>query len=262
MPALDQLRDSLSRYGSLILYKTYAELRAESERTYVGFLWWFVDPIVMMLVYYMVFTVILKTRSQDFLAFLFIGILSWRWFSTSIMHGANSILSARGLMQQVYLPKVIFPIVAVLTDTVKFLIVLTVLLVVLPFFGFPLAIAHLALIPVVVAQFLLVTGCATFAAAVVPLLPDLRMVLQNGLRMVFFLSGIFYDINVFPEEIRRFLYLNPMAVLIKMYRGIILEGTAPSFLAIGAIIAAGVTVGLIGYWVTRRLDFLYPKMRY
>ena len=59
-----------------------------------------------------------------------------------------------------------------------------------------------------------------------------------------------------------FLYLNPMAILIKMYRGITLDATMPSFLAIGAIIAAGVTIGLMGYWVTRRLNFLYPKMRY
>ncbi len=248
-------------YRSLVLYKTYAELHAESERTYIGFLWWFVDPVVTMLVFYVVFTVILKSRSQDFLAFLFVGILSWRWFQTSVMHGANSILAARGLMQQVYLPKMIFPIVAVLADTVKFLIVLVVLLIVLPVFGFPVGISHVMVLPVVLVQLLLVTGCATLAASVVPLVPDIRIVLQHGLRMMFFLSGIFYDISLFPDQLQTLLRLNPMAVLIQSYREILLNGNMPSLSALLTITAVSLVVGYLGFSLTRRFDLLYPKLR-
>jgi len=259
--ALNTLRHAFARYRSLIVYQVYAELRAESERTYVGFMWWFVDPIITMFVYYLVFAVVLKTRSENLLGFLFVGILSWRWFHTSIMHGANSIIGARALMQQVYLPKVIFPIVAVLTDTVKFLIVLLVLIVVLPVFGFPIGIAHLALFPIVLTQLLLITGCTIVAASIVPLVPDIRMVLQNVLQMMFFLSGIFYDISAFPEELRRFLLLNPMAVLLRMYRDVLLNGTLPNFMTIGVIGLLALVIGLLGYLVTRHLDTVYPKLR-
>jgi len=258
---MKKLLEAFDRYRSLVAYKVYAELRAESERTYVGFMWWFVDPIVTMFVYYLVFTVVIKSRSENFLGFLFIGILCWRWFHTSIMHGANSILGERGLMQQVYLPKVIFPIVAVLTDTVKFLIVLLVLIIALPLFGFPIGITHLALLPVVLAQFLLVAGCTILAASIVPVVPDIRMVLQNGLQMMFFLSGIFYDISLFPEKLQNLMLLNPMAVLIRMYREVLLNGSMPSFTTLGVIISFSFLIGMLGFAVTRRLDVVYPKLR-
>jgi lipopolysaccharide transport system permease protein len=258
---MTRLRDSVGRYRSLVLYKVYAELRAESERTYVGFMWWFIDPIVTMFVYYLVFAVILKTRTDNVLGFLFVGILSWRWFQTSIMHGANSILAARSLMQNVYLPKVIFPVVTVLSDTVKFLVVLVVMVAALPVFGFPIGLTHLALFPVVLAQLLLIAGCTTLAAAIVPVIPDIRMVLQNFLRMVFFLSGIFYDISKAPDELQRFMMLNPVAVLIKMYRQVLLEGAAPSYSAAGLIAVFSLIIGSIGVIITRRLDVFYPKLR-
>ena len=84
-------RRNKSQYLSLVLYKTYAELRAESARTYIGFLWWIIEPIVDMATYYLVFAVLLRNRTEDFVPFLLIGLVSWKWFSVSVTMGADSI---------------------------------------------------------------------------------------------------------------------------------------------------------------------------
>ena len=118
-----------ARYRDLILYKTLADLRAEAARTYIGFLWWVLDPLIFMAIFYVVFGLLLRRSTPDFVPFLLIGLVSWRWFQNTITHSATSILGGRSLMQQVYVPKIIFPLVIILTDLVKFGLVLMLLLI-------------------------------------------------------------------------------------------------------------------------------------
>lgn len=255
-------REPIQRYLSLIYYKTYADLRAESERTYVGFLWWIVEPIVSMAVYYLVFSVILNRGGEDYVAFLFAGVVPWRWFQTTIMRGSSSILSARGLMQEVYLPKMVLPVVALLVDTFKFLVVLVLLLAFVLISGHPVTSAYLAL-PLLLLTELLVIGALTlFAAALIPFVPDLRVVLQNLLRLLFFLSGVFYDLDRFSPEAQHWLRLNPMAVLLESFRQVLLEGEWPNLVRVGAFAAGALVILVAALWLLRRYDYVYPKLKF
>ena len=67
----------------LIAYKTYADLRAEAERTYLGVVWWFLDPLIHISIYYFVFSVIMSRGTENFIAFLAVGVIVWRWFVCS-----------------------------------------------------------------------------------------------------------------------------------------------------------------------------------
>lgn len=177
--AVSDLITSLSRYRTLILYQTYADLRAESQRTYIGYLWWIADPVASMFVYYLVFEVVFDRGIENFAVFLFVGLIPWRWFQTSLMSGANSILHSRGVMLQVYLPKFVFPIVSFFTNSVKFLAVFLLMVVLLPLFGFPVGLPHLSLPLVLVVQAMFITGCSLIVAGLTPFFPDLRMILQR-----------------------------------------------------------------------------------
>jgi len=255
-------RSRWSRYRDLVLYKTYAELRTESERTYVGFLWWIVEPVLSMFVYYLVFQVIMQRRTEDYVAFLFVGLVPWRWLATSVTHGASSILSERSLMQQVYLSKLVFPTVSLLTDTFKFLVVFVLVLAFVVISGFGVGPQYLALPLVLVVQLFLITGLTTLAAAVTPFLPDIRIVLSNLIRLWFFLSGVFWDVKSFSAEMQHYLRLNPMTVVIESYRDILLYDSWP---AVGKLLMIG-ALGLLGCAaatvVVRRFDFVYPKLQF
>lgn len=248
--------------ASLVYYKTYADLRAESQRTYVGFLWWVLEPVASMAVYYLVFSVILRRGGEDYVGFLFAGIVPWRWFQATTMRGASSILSARGLMQQVYLPKVVLPLVTFLADSFKFALVFLLMLGYFVASGRPPTVAWLALPAILLVQGLLVAGTTLLAGALTPLLPDLRVVLQNVLRLWFFLSGVFYDIEMFSAEAQRWLRLNPMAVLLVGYRDVLLDASWPDGGPLAAIAAGSALVVALAVLLLRRLDHVYPKLRF
>ena len=177
---------------------------------------------------FVVFGVVLERGGPDYVPFLFTGLVPWRWFTSSLPHAGNSLVQGRGLMQQVYLPKVILPTVTILTDTVKFAFVFVVLLVFLRVYGCPLELSYLALPVVVLVQLLLVAAGSYLVAALVPFFQDLTFVVDYVLRLLFFVSGIFWSIDaVENEQYRYYLRLNPVASLLDAYRGILLAGEWP-----------------------------------
>jgi lipopolysaccharide transport system permease protein len=252
--------DTLSRYSELILYKTYADLRAETERTYLGFLWWIFEPILYMGVFFVLFGLLLSRGTEDFVPFLLVGLTIWQWFKSCLTHGSETILGAHQLMQQVYLPKVIFPIILILTDTVKFAFIFVLLLIFLWFYGYGIGWPYLALPIVLIVQLLFIAALTFLLAAIVPFLPDLRFVVENLLMAVFFMSGIFMSAEIVPEAYRGYYYLNPMVNLIENYRNILMYHAWPDWstlFIIGSlsIIGIGLAIRFIAHF-----DYLYPKI--
>ena len=117
------------RWVHILLYKAFAELRFDAERYYIGYLWWVVEPIIEMAVYYVVFAELLHRFTEDFVAFLLCGLIAWRWFSATLLKGATAIVTNQPLAAQVFVPKVLFPLVTIVVNTVRFTIVLVLLMV-------------------------------------------------------------------------------------------------------------------------------------
>ncbi|RKZ50978.1 MAG: ABC transporter permease [Candidatus Parabeggiatoa sp. nov. 3] len=251
---------NVSRYTELILYKTYADLKAETERTYLGFLWWIFEPIMYMSVFYIFFDVLLQIKTENYVPFLLVGLTVWQWFKSCLSHGAETILASHHLMQQVHLPKAIFPIILILTDSTKFVFLFILLLVFLWFYGYGVGLPYLALPAVLLVQFLFTASLTFLLAAIVPFLPDLRFVVENLLMAVFFMSGIFMSADAIPEVYRSYYYLNPIVSIIESYRDILMYNTWPSGLA---LLIIG-TLSLIGIWLAVRLiarfEYVYPKV--
>lgn len=253
-------RESLSRYLSLVLFKAYADLRSESQRTYVGYLWWVVDPVLSMMVYYVVFDVLFSRGIENYALFLFVALVPWRWFQTTLLTGSGSILHARGLMLQVYLPKVVFPVVTFLTMTAKFLIVYALLVILLPLLGFPFGLHHLGLLVVLLVNGLLILGGTFLTSAFTPFFPDLRMVLENVIRLLFFLSGILYPMEMMPERLQQVLSLNPLVPVLTAYRAVLLEGRWPEFGRLFAVGLFALLLTAVGAYAIHRRDYAYSRI--
>lgn len=249
-----------SRFLQLVLYKTYADLRAESERTYVGFAWWLFEPVINMLVYYVVFGLFLQRGSgTDYAPFLLIGMITWRWLQTSVRLGGVSIIANAGLMRQVYLPKVVFPTVAILSMTAKFVVAFSVLIVFLWIFGFPLSVAYLGLPAVLAVELLVMLAMTYVIAAIVPFVPDFWVAIDNALTLLFFLSGIFFDGSSLPARYQRYFYLNPLAHVFESYRSILLKGQWPDWWPLLWTAAGTLPVIALGIHLLNRFDRLYPR---
>ncbi|WP_170265431.1 ABC transporter permease [Thiohalocapsa marina] len=243
----------------LILYKTYADLRAEAAKTYINYLWWVIDPILSMLVFYLVFGLLFQRGGEGFVAFLLSGLVIWNWYRQSVAHAGGSILNGKGLMNQVHVPKLVFPTVTLLTDLTKFALVLVLLLVFLWISGYPVNASYLALPVLLVVQLLLIAGLAFCLAGLVPFVPDLRFLVDHLLHLQFFCSGIFYSVKDLPAQYQGWFYLNPMAGLIEDYRGVLLHGTWPHWGRLG-LIALGSTVLLaVAISFVHGRDREYPR---
>ena len=119
----------LYRFRALIATLVLRDLRARYRGSFFGFLWSFLNPLLLMLVYALVFSVYLRVPMENYAVFLFTGLLPWLWFSASLGHAAAVIVGSGGLVKRIMFPAEILPLVAVLSNLVNLLLSLPLLFV-------------------------------------------------------------------------------------------------------------------------------------
>jgi ABC-type polysaccharide/polyol phosphate export permease len=253
----------LYRFRVLIGTLVLRELRARYRGSLLGFLWSFLNPLCLMIVYVLVFAVYLRVPMENYAVFLFTGLLPWLWFSQSLGHAAGVIVGSGGLVKRILFPAEILPLVSVLSNLANLLLSLPLLL------GF-LAVSGiypgpwLAVLPLILAiQLLLTVGLALPLAALNVHLRDVEQILTNGLVLLFFLSPILYPVTTVPETLRlgetltiplRPLYfLNPVAGLVQGYQRVIFSGEEPHWIHLGMVTVMALAALWAGYWVFDRL---------
>lgn len=251
----------LLHFLSLVQIKVAANLKNEISRYYLNYLWWIIEPILSMLTLYIVFGIMLNRGTKDFIPFLLVGLTTWNWFSRSLNNSANSIYSAKNLMVQVNIPKIFFPLVTIFQDTFKHMFATSLILIFLGLYSKVFTMTWICLPVLMVIQFALIAACAIPCAMIVPFVPDLRFLISTSLSLMFYASGIFFDISKFvlPEH-QFFVFLNPMAGIIREYRNILLYATWPDWIYLGWTMLFAVTLLVIDLWVLRKLDHIYPRI--
>jgi lipopolysaccharide transport system permease protein len=249
----------LFRYRGLIQSLVARELKARYRGSVLGFLWSFINPLLLLLIYTFVFSVILPNRNelaQPYAVFMFCGILPWNWFSSSLMEASGSLVAGGNLIKKVLFPAEILPLVNVLANMVHFflgLLILAVFLVVYRHWPDP---AGLVWFPVaVLVQLVFTSGLALFLAALTVHYRDIRDLLSNLLMFWFFATPIIYpwqDPNV--SRFKWLFDLNPFTHLAVSYQEILFfygpVGHAKWLVALGV---ASIGIFLGGYWFFDRL---------
>ena len=250
---------------SLTLVDTMARfhLKGEARQYFLGYLWWILEPLLYVAVFYVVFEKLLQNRQPDFLYFLIVGKLSFIWFSKSVNQASNSLVMNKGLIAQVYLRKELLPMAVIHQGFYRQVVIFAFLLILLLVGGYAPGSVWLWLIPIALTQALLVAGCGMLAALLVCLQRDFRFVVQMGTLFLLFMSGVFWDINAIADETARqwLLRLNPVAALIDAYRQVLMLGAQPnlsilSWALFEAVVLMGLATWLYGrlqFWIARRV---------
>lgn len=247
-------------FFELVWFSTYAELRAERSRSYLGLAWWLVEPALMMAAFWLVFDRILGTGGPDYLPFLLVGLVVWQWFKSSIVHAGLAIWMNLALIHQVRMPVLVFPFVHLLSDALKFAFVFVLLLAVLWLAGYPPSAAWLSL-PLLLACLLACAGgCGLLLAALMPLLPDLRFVIEQLLTVLMFLSGVVFSLQRVPAPYSDWLAWNPVLLLLEALRGVLLQGQWPDWAMLGRISLLALLLAGLGLAAVQRLAPRYPKL--
>jgi len=232
------------RYWDIIIYRTYAELKAEAQLSYMGYVWWVLEPLLNTVLFFVLMAVVLEQSTIGAVSFLVIGAVTWQWFNASMMSASNSVLDAGSMLKQIYLPKAILPLISILSSTWKFLFLFVILLIFTWATGHPPSIAYLALPLVLILEFLAIIAFTMPLAFIMPYFPDARITVDAFLRSAMLVSGIFFSVSTLPPVYRFYFHLNPLADLIEAYRAILLDGAWPRW-DLMAYVAGLSVIGLI-----------------
>ncbi|MFA6961137.1 MAG: ABC transporter permease [Opitutaceae bacterium] len=242
------------RYKDIVFYRTLAGLKSEARKNYLGYLWFIFEPLLSTGVLYLAMSQLTGHRGTAAILTILIGMLTWQWFEGSIMLSAASLTTKFHIHQQVPLPKYLFPLVDIGTNTVRFACAFTIVLIVCMVISQG---PHLALIwlpLVLILQLALIIGFSLVISIAVTLLPDLQMLLQSLFRLLFFVSGIFFTAERVPEHLLPYFHANPVAVLIEAYRAILLEHQAPDFGLLGYTAVLTVCLLVAGGFIQSYFD--------
>lgn len=241
--------------------KLLFNLKAEVARFYLNYLWWVLEPLLLVAVFYLVFEIYLDRGGENFLVFLLLGKIPYLWFAKSVNNSARSIPEGRGLIHQMAIPKPFFPLLVVAQDLVKQIVVLVTLLVILSANGFLPDVHWLALPLVVLVQLSLVVAVALLVSAIVPVVPDFQYIVHTGMIMLMFASGIFYDYRfALDPALQQYFLLNPLAVLIEAYRDVLMRSAWPEPAGLVAIALGSTVTCWLMMRLFRRFDSRYARM--
>lgn len=231
-------------YRELIRNLVIRDLKVRYRNSALGVLWSLFNPLLMMVVFTVVFTVMTPYSDvKKFPVFVLCAILPWNFFSTSVIGAIRSIVDNAPLVNKVYFPREILPISVVLANLVNFLIALIVLFALILFYEIPFTVWALMLPAVILVQFIFTVGFCMIMAAANVFYRDTQVIMEVVMLAWFFVTPIFYSVNILPRsyefwgvsfDISRWMrILNPMASIIANYRTVLYGvgngGSAPEF---------------------------------
>lgn len=243
-------------YRNLIKQFTRREVASRYRGSYLGILWSFVTPLVMLIVYTFVFSVIFKARwgnelsdeSQvGFALTLFTGLIAFNIFSESISRAPTLIVSNPNYVKKVVFPLEILPVTvlgsAVVNSLFSLIILLLAALLMQGHLSWTLVLLPLMYLPLV----LLCLGLGWFLASLGVFIRDISQLIGVVVQVLFFLTPIFYPISAIPDRFRLILYLNPLTFIVNHFRRVILWGQVPDWGEFLVITALTFVVCMLGY---------------
>ena len=235
------------------------DIKVMYKRSVLGLAWSLINPLLQMLVFYILFSRILSFNVNRFNSYTLTGLLVWNWFRSSVVQGAGAITGNRELLARPGFPTAILPAVTVTTSLVHFSLALPILAIILIIDGVRLTPAALTLPLVMAVQFVLVLGLAYLSASANALFADTFHLLDVVLYLLFFLTPIFYELKAIPEPYLQIYRLRPMVRLLQAYRTCLIEGTLPDW---GSLLGPGLlALGLLaaGYTVFTRSSYRFAE---
>jgi ABC-type polysaccharide/polyol phosphate export permease len=255
----------LLRYRGLIRSLVARELKARYRGSLLGFFWSFVNPLLLLLIYSFVFTVVMPgihpPELEPFALFMFCGILPWTWFSSSLLESSNALVAGGNLIRKVLFPAEVLPITTVLANLVHFCLGLPILAGFLIYYRVAISPAELLWLPVIIlVQLTLTLGLALLVSALTALFRDVRDLLQNLLTLWFFATPIIYPLSMAPDDVRPVLGLNPFTHLAVAYQEVLFKsGPFAEWRRLLLVGALSLAVLLVGYFVFDRLRDTLPE---
>jgi lipopolysaccharide transport system permease protein len=243
----------LIAYREILLILIWRDLKTRYRGSVLGFLWTFLNPLLLMVIYSLVFSVYMRVDIRAYPIFVFAGLLPWIWFSSSMLAGASSVVDSGSLIKRVPFPPQILPAVSVTAALVNFLLALPLLLVFMVAWGLPIG-WSLLLLPLPIAiQYVFTLGLTIVLSMLTVRYRDLQQLLANLLTLWFFLTPVLYPTAMVPARFHAFLLLNPMAILVSAFQDALYGAQVPSFMRLAPVALVALVVFAVALALADRM---------
>lgn len=233
-------RQSLIGYRDLLIELVTKDVKLKYRRSFLGYLWSILNPLMIMLVMVIVFSSIFRFDVENYPVYLIIGQTIYNYVNNATVHAIYSVTDNGALLKKVYVPKYIFPLSKVTSDLVDFLFSLGAMVLVMVITGTPFSVYFILLPYVAVQIYLFTLGMGMFLAQASVFFRDVRYIYNVFLTAWMYATPIFYPVTMLPDKIRWIVtHLNPLYYYIEQFRVIVLERTVPSMVLVsrGCIIS-------------------------
>lgn len=253
---------NIKKYFKFSLYSAFAELKSEISKSYLSWLWWIINPLAFMLVYIYISVVVFKRSEPFFPVFVFIGLLGWDFFHNMLISCVKILNNNKSIISKVYIPKYILVISKSFTLLFKSFVSLLLIILLMFIFKVPLTFNILYFIPIMFIFYILVLGLSFLIMHFGLFIEDLQNVLALFLRILFYFSGIFYNINtLIPNPYKGILTrVNPVTFFITEFRKVLLYGKTPSFKGIFVWGAISIFICFFSIKLIHKYENTYAKV--
>lgn len=205
---------NLYNYRELLKTNVKKEIRGKYKNSFLGVLWSFLNPLLQIAVYAIVFPLILRNTQENYVIFLCCGLIPWTFFTTAISRSSFTMIENGNILKKVYFPREILPISVVTSEAINFLISTIIILAFVLFSGLGIT-KYVLLYPIVFfAQYLLLLAISFIVSSICVYVRDLQHFIGIFLQLLFYATPIVYAADTIPEGFTWILQLNPMTYII------------------------------------------------
>lgn len=251
----------LVQYREMIASFVRKDLKGRYKGSVLGFLWTFINPLLQLLVYTMVFSVILKSSIENYYMHLFVALVPWIFFASSLTTGSHLILDQKNMIKKIYFPREVLPVAYTTSSFCNMLFSFIIVFAVIAIMRLGVSWAALPwLIPVMAIQYILVLGMNFITSSVTVYCRDLEHIMGVLSMAWMYLSPVVYGVQFIPEGWDKFYMYNPMAPIILAYRDILYYKTAPNLGQLGQAFLISLGVLLVGVLVFEKLQKRFAEV--
>ena len=223
-----KLLKEIFSYRQMIYSLVKKDLRGRYKGSILGFLWTFLNPLLQLAVYTFVFSIVLRAGIERFYLFLFVALVPWIFFSSSVTTGCTCILAQKDLVKKIYFPRQVLPISYVLSSFVNMLFRFIVIFAVLLFSGVGIKLEAILFLPIIMfVELVLALGMALLCSALNVYFRDLEHILGIIMMAWMYMTPVMYNVESVPDKYLSIFYANPMTPITVAYRDILYYQQVP-----------------------------------
>lgn len=251
---MENVFKNLYNYRELLKTSVKKEVRSKYKNSFLGVLWSFLNPLLQIMVYAVIFSLILSNQQPHYAIFLCCGLIPWTFFASAINKAAFIFIENGNIIKKVYFPREIIPISVVTGETVNFLISTIIIIGFVIFGGIGIS-KYIVFYPLILlAQYLIIMAISFVISSVCVYLRDLQHFIGIALQLLFYAAPVVYAPSSIPENYQWILKYNPMTYIINAYRDIFYNQTMIDLKHILIVLIIGIIGCVIGYMIFHKLQ--------